>query len=57
MTNRDQNRQFEEAVRQIDKVLGRKLSSIERRRLHDEITGHHYTMQEIIEIGLAMFPA
>jgi hypothetical protein len=55
MSNREQNRQFGEAVRQIENVLRRKLDAADRRRLHDEITGHRYTMQEIIDIGLAMF--
>ncbi len=56
MSNREQNRQFDEAVRQIEKVLTRKLDAAERRRLHDEITRQDYDLQEIIEIGLAMFP-
>jgi hypothetical protein len=56
MSNREQNRQFEEAVRQIERVLRRKLDAAERRRLHDEVTRQGYTLQEIIDIGLAMFP-
>jgi hypothetical protein len=55
VNNRQQNRQFDEAVRQIQRVLGRELDAADRRRLHDEISGRGYTMQEIIEIGLAMF--
>ncbi|MGH9530123.1 MAG: hypothetical protein ACRD2S_09430, partial [Terriglobales bacterium] len=53
MTNREQNRQFEEAVRQIENVVGRKLDAADRRRLHDEITGHGYAMQEIIRYRLS----
>jgi hypothetical protein len=56
MSNRQQNRQFDEAVRQIEKILRRKLDSVERRRFHDEVTRQGYTLQEIIDIGLAMFP-
>lgn len=56
MSNREQNRQFDEAVRQIEKVLTRKLDAADRRRLHDEVTRQHYDLQEIIEVGLAMFP-
>jgi hypothetical protein len=56
MSNREQNRQFEEAVWQIERVLRRKLDAAERRRLHDGVTRQGYTLQEIIDIGLAMFP-
>lgn len=56
MSNRQQNRQFDEAVRQIEKILRRTLDAVERRRLHDEVTRQGYTLQEIIDIGLAMFP-
>lgn len=64
MTNRDQNRQFDEAVRLIEVELRlggasgkhRKLTAAERRRLHDEITGRGHTIDQIVDIGLAMFP-
>jgi len=64
VTNRDQNRQFDEAVRLIEVELAvggasakdRKLTAGDRRRLHDKITGHRYTIDEIVDIGLAMFP-
>jgi hypothetical protein len=56
VTNRDQNRQFDEAIRLIEVELRRKLTASQRRRLHDEITGHGYTIDEIVDIGLAMFP-
>jgi hypothetical protein len=56
MSNREQNREFDEAVRRIGRVLRRELDAAERRRLHDEITGRGYTLQEMIDIGLAMFP-
>ena len=50
-----QNRQFDEAVRQIESRCGRKLEKADRRRLHDEITGQGFTIPEIIEIGVGMF--
>jgi len=56
VTNRDQNRQFDEAVRLIEVELRRELTASERRRLHDEISRHGYTIDEIVDIGLAMFP-
>ena len=55
MDNKQQNRQFREAIRQIQRAIGRKLSFTERRRLHDEITGGDYGLREIIDIALAMF--
>jgi len=55
LTNRDQKRQFDEAVRRIEDELGRKLNAADRRRLHDEITGHRLTNEEIKDWGLAMF--
>ncbi|HYM79008.1 MAG TPA: hypothetical protein VE377_23745 [Candidatus Dormibacteraeota bacterium] len=57
MNNRQQNRQFDEAIRRIESVLGRKLSMDERRRLHDEITKQGLkTIDEIVSWGLALFP-
>jgi hypothetical protein len=56
VTNRDQNRQFAEAVRRIETELGRKLASSEKRRLHDEINGHGLELEEIVDWGCAMFP-
>jgi hypothetical protein len=56
VTNRDQNRQFDEAVRLIEVELRRKLTPSDRRKLHDEISRHGYTIDEIVDIGLAIFP-
>jgi hypothetical protein len=56
VTNRDKNRQFDEAVRLIEVELRRKLTASDRRKLHDEITRHGYTIDEIVDIGLAIFP-
>jgi hypothetical protein len=57
VNNRQQNRQFEEAIRRIEAVLGRPLSKDERRRLHDEITRQRVqTIDEIVDWGLALFP-
>jgi len=53
--NRQQNRQFREAVRQIERAVGRKLSFTERRRLHDEISKGNYALREIIDLGSGMF--
>jgi hypothetical protein len=56
MSNREQNRQFAEAVRQLEDRLQRKLSPDEIRRLHDEISGEGLTtVEEIVEWGLALF--
>lgn len=49
--NQEQNRMFDEAIRQIGKKLGRPVTSEERRRIHNEITGQGYGLNEIIEEG------
>ncbi len=55
MSNRSENRRFHEAVRRIERALGRKLSPQDRRRLHDEVTAKRYTLNEIVDVGLALF--
>jgi len=53
--NRDQNRQFRDAVREIERILGRQLTITEWDRLHREVTGMGYSYGTIIQVGLAMF--
>ena len=53
--NRDQNREFEEAVRRIEKHCGFPLTKDQRRWLHDEITGGNYTIDDIVQIGIGWF--
>lgn len=56
MSNREQNRQFAEAIRQLEQKLGRRLTRDEQRMLHDEISGEYLrTVNEIVEWGLALF--
>ena len=56
MGNKEQNRQFAEAIRQLEIEFGRKLSLDEQRRLHDEISGQGLkTVAEIVEWGRALF--
>jgi RHS repeat-associated protein len=52
-----QNRQFDEAVRQIEKHCGRPLTKDERRRLHDIITKQGFGLDEIVQIGVGEFCA
>jgi hypothetical protein len=54
-SNIAQNRQFDEAVRQIESHCGQKLSKGDRRRLHDEITGQGFSLPDIVNIGVGMF--
>ncbi len=56
MTNRDENAEFDEAVRRIEGRLGRKLEKDERQRLHREVSGEHYSLAEIVDVGFALFP-
>lgn len=49
--NKEQNKMFQEALRQIAKLLGRPVTAEEARRIHNEITGKGYGLKEIIEEG------
>ncbi len=53
--NQAANRAFGEAVRQIERALGRKLTQDEVQRLHREISKQNYSLEEIVQIGVAMF--
>ncbi len=54
-SNQTENRKFKEAVRQIEKLLGRKLTKDQIERLHREISKGGYDWKTIIEIGLGLF--
>jgi RHS repeat-associated protein len=56
-SNQHENRAFREAVRQIEKALGanRKLRRDQIEQLHREISKQNFTLQEIVELGIAMF--
>ena len=54
-SNTAQNKQFADAVREIEKRIGRKLSKNEIRRLHDAISGQDYGFHDIVEEGIGMF--
>ncbi len=53
--NQQEKVQFDYALKQIERRIGRRLTKGERRRLHDEITKQGFTVEEIIEIGVSMF--
>jgi hypothetical protein len=53
--NQAQNDQFDDAVRKIEKIIGRKLKDKEIRRLHEAISGEGYGFHEIVDLGVAMF--
>lgn len=53
--NQVEKQQFEEAVRRIERAIGRRLTKDERRELHEAITGMKYTIEEIVAIGEALF--
>jgi hypothetical protein len=55
LSNQDQNRQFRDAVRRIEEILGRYLTYKELDMLHREISGKGYSFEEIVNIGLGMF--
>lgn len=53
--NQAQNKQFADAVREIERRIGRRLSQDEIRRLHDAISVQDYGYHDIVEEGVAMF--
>ncbi|MFO0174162.1 MAG: DUF4157 domain-containing protein, partial [Aphanizomenon sp.] len=53
--NQAQNKQFADAIREIERRIGRKLSNGEIRRLHDAISGQDYGYHDIVEEGVEMF--
>jgi len=53
--NREQNRQFSDAVREIERVIRRRLTPDERQRLHRAVSGQNYSFHEIVDLGVAMF--
>ena len=55
LSNRDQNRQFRAAVREIERLLGRELTDDEWERLHREVSGMGYSFDTIVDTGLTMF--
>ena len=50
-SNKEQKKQFEDAVKEIEKKLGKRLSDDERRAFHDRISGQGYGYHEIVEEG------
>lgn len=55
MGNREENRQFRAAVREIERIIGRQLTMDEIDRLHREVSKQEYSFAEIVAIGVAMF--
>ncbi|WP_147459222.1 RHS repeat-associated core domain-containing protein [Saccharothrix variisporea] len=53
--NQAQNREFNDALRAIEREIGRKLSKSEQRQLHNEITGQGYGYHDIVDIGVGLF--
>jgi len=50
-SNKDQNKQAEDAKKEIERQLGRKLNSREERKFHDHVTGQGYGYHELVEEG------
>lgn len=53
--NKGQNRAFREAVRRIERATGKTLDKDQIRQLHDEITKLGLTLEEIVDVGIALF--
>jgi hypothetical protein len=54
--NTEQNKQFADAVREIERRIGRRLSKDEIRRLHEALHGEENPgYHEIVDLGVSMF--
>ncbi|MDF3144432.1 MULTISPECIES: hypothetical protein [unclassified Streptomyces] len=53
--NQAENREFKDALREIERNLGRDITPAERRALHDRITGQGYGYHRIVEEGKGLF--
>lgn len=54
-SNGAQNTQYEDAVREIERKIGKRLDGRDRDKLHDHITGQDYGYHEIVEEGYWLF--
>lgn len=50
-----QNNQFDDAVKEIERKTGKKLSEKDRRKLHDQISGQNFGYHDIVEEGVWLF--
>ncbi|MGI5484700.1 polymorphic toxin-type HINT domain-containing protein [Streptomyces lavendofoliae] len=53
--NQAENREFKDALRSVERNLGRQVTPAERRALHDRITGQGYDYHRIIDEPRGMF--
>lgn len=54
-TNHSEDKEIRKAIAKIESIIGRKLTKAEKQILHQEITGQHYTVQEIVITGVELF--
>jgi len=54
-SNQSENAKFAEAVRRIERALGKKLTPDQMRRLHDLISGQGLGLDEIVQLGIGLF--
>ena len=54
-SNENQNKQFNDAVKEIERKIGKGLSKDQRNKLHRDISGKDYGYHEIIEEGMGLF--
>jgi hypothetical protein len=52
--NQAENKQFEDALQEIQRGVGRDITPAERRALHDRITGQGYDYHRIVSEGKGM---
>ncbi|MCG8362988.1 MAG: hypothetical protein MJA27_06595 [Pseudanabaenales cyanobacterium] len=56
-SNTEEDRQARGAIREIERIIGRRLSDDERTELHNAIHGQGYGFWEIVIVGVQMFGA
>jgi RHS repeat-associated protein len=54
-SNVNQNRQFNDAVKEIERKIKRELSKDQRNKLHRDVSGRDYGYHEIVEEGMGLF--
>lgn len=54
-SSENQNKQFNDAVKEIERKIGKGLSKDQRNKLHRDISGRDYGYHEIVEEGIGLF--
>ncbi|HEY9639050.1 MAG TPA: hypothetical protein V6C57_01125 [Coleofasciculaceae cyanobacterium] len=53
--NTKKNKEFRDAVKKLQQILGRELSKEEERQFHDAVSGQGYGFWEMVYLGFELF--